>query len=202
MTNSNSNFILASTSPIRAQLLQAAGLTPRIIAPRVDEETIMDSLLADHVSPRDIADALADAKARKVSGQYPEALVLGCDQTLGLVDTLFSKPKSQQQALEQLHSLQGQTHHLYAAAVLYQNGRPLWRHVGHARLTMRLLSSAFLSDYVTQNWQSIQHAVGCYKIEEIGIQLFSEIEGDTFTIQGLPLLPLLNYLALRGVIAS
>jgi septum formation protein len=201
MDNPPSSFILASTSPTRARLLQAAGLNPQIIPPRVDEEQITLSLLAEAATPRDIADTLAEAKARKISAQMPQRLVLGCDQTLDLKGNLIQKVATPHQAIEQLTQMQGQTHHLYSAAVLYENAQPIWRHIGHARMTMRSLSPHYIESYVHHHWPSIGQAVGCYKIEEVGVQLFSEIQGDTFTIQGLPLIPLLNFLANKGVIA-
>ncbi len=195
-------IILASTSQIRAQILARAGLDFATAAPRVDEEAIRDAMQADGASPRDIADSLAEAKALKISDKNAQALVLGCDQTLALGDVIFTKPETPDHAITQLHALRGQTHHLYSAIVIYQNGQPMWRHIGHARLTMRAMSDQALASYVATEWESIRHSVGCYKIEERGIQLFSQIDGDVFTIQGLPLLPLLNYLALRGIIAS
>ena len=195
-------IILASTSQIRAQILARAGLDFVTAAPRVDEEAIRDAMQADGASPRDIADSLAEAKALKISDKNAQALVLGCDQILVLGDVIFTKPETPDHAISQLHALRGQTHHLYSAIVIYQNGQPLWRHIGHARLTMRAMSDQALASYVATEWESIRHSVGCYKIEERGIQLFSQIDGDVFTIQGLPLLPLLNYLALRGIIAS
>lgn len=195
-------IILASTSQIRAQILARAGLDFATAPPRVDEEAIRDAMQADGASPRDIADSLAEAKALKISDKNAQALVLGCDQILALGDVIFTKPETPDHAITQLHALRGQTHHLYSAIVIYQNGQPLWRHIGHARLTMRAMSDQALASYVAAEWESIRHSVGCYKIEERGIQLFSQIDGDVFTIQGLPLLPLLNYLALRGIIAS
>ena len=195
-------LILASTSQIRARLLARAGLVFITAAPRVDEEAIRSAMQADSTSPRDIADSLAEAKALKISDKNPEAMVLGCDQILALGDTIFAKPDTPAQAISQLRALRGQTHHLYSATVIYQNGQPQWRHIGHARMTMRALSDQALTAYVAAEWESIRHSVGCYKIEERGIQLFSQIDGDVFTIQGLPLLALLNYLAVRGVIAS
>jgi len=196
------HIILASTSQIRAQLLARAGLVFATAAPRVDEEAIRSAMQADSASPRDIADSLAEAKALKISDKNPDAMVLGCDQVLAVGDTIFVKPDTPAQAILQLQALRGQTHHLYAALVIYQNGQPQWRHIGHARMTMRALSDDAVTGYVATEWESIRHSVGCYKIEERGIQLFSQIEGDVFTIQGLPLLALLNYLAVRGVIAS
>jgi len=196
------HIILASTSQIRAQLLARAGLVFTTAAPRVDEQAIRAAMQADGASPRDIADNLAEAKALKISDKNPDALVFGCDQILALDDTIFAKPDTPAQAVSQLQALRGRTHHLYSAMVIYQNGLPQWRHIGHARMTMRALSDEAIAAYVAAEWDSIRHSVGCYKIEERGVQLFSQIDGDVFTIQGLPMLPLLNYLAVRGIIAS
>ncbi|WP_137109405.1 nucleoside triphosphate pyrophosphatase [Rhodobacter sp. SY28-1] len=195
-------FILASTSPTRLQMLRAANLDPIAIAPRVDEATIRDALIAEGASPRDIADALAEMKARKVAEKHPEALVLGCDQVLALDRQTFAKPKTPDDARAQLRQLRGKTHKLLSAAVAYENAEPVWRHVAEARLTMRDFSDAYLDDYVTQNWDSIRHSVGGYKIEEEGVRLFSSIQGDHFTILGLPLLPLLAWAGTKGMIAQ
>lgn len=195
-------IILASGSDIRAQLLRGAGLRFDVQKPRVDEEAIRAALQSDGAAPRDIADALAEAKALKISDKNQDAMVLGCDQILALNDQIFAKPETPQQAVSQLQALGGKTHHLYSAVVIYENGRPIWRHIGHARLTMRALPDDVLAAYVARNWQSIQHSVGAYKIEEEGVCLFTEITGDTPTIQGLPLIPLLNYLYIKGVILA
>src|SRR5690606_9182027 len=115
---------------------------------------------------------------------------------------IFAKPETPEDACAQLRALRGQTHRLLSAAVLYENGQPVWRRVGQARLTMRDFSDGYLDDYLARNWDSIRHAVGCYKLEEEGIRLFSSVEGDHFTILGLPLLPLLSYLGARGLIPA
>lgn len=195
-------LILASTSPTRLAMLRAAGLDPTPIAPRVDEVTIRDALTAEGASPRDIADALAEMKARKVAEKHPDALVLGCDQVLALDRQIIVKPETPDDARAQLRTLRGKTHKLLSAAVVYENAEPVWRHVGEARLTMHNLSDAYLDDYVHRNWESIRHSVGSYKVEEEGVRLFSALSGDHFTILGLPLLPLLAWLGNRGMIAT
>lgn len=195
-------MILASTSPTRLQMLRAAGLDPTAVAPRVDEATIRDALVAEGAHPRDIADTLAEMKARKVAEKHPTALVLGCDQVLALDRQTFAKPETQDDARQQLRQLRGKTHKLLSALVIYENAEPVWRFVGEARLTMHQFSDAYLDDYVTRNWDSIRHSVGCYKVEEEGVRLFSAITGDHFTILGLPLLPLLAWLGNRGMIAT
>lgn len=194
-------MILASTSPTRLAMLRAAGLNPIPVAPRVDEASIRDALTAEGAHPRDIADTLAEMKARKVAEKHPEALVLGCDQVLALDREIFAKPETPDDAHAQLRRLRGKTHKLLSALVVYENAEPVWRFVGEARLTMHDISDAYLDDYVTRNWDSIRHSVGCYKVEEEGVRLFSAITGDHFTILGLPLLPLLAYLGNKGMIA-
>ena len=195
-------IILASGSAIRAQMLRNAGVAFDVVLPRVDEDAIRASLGAERASPRDIADALAEAKARRVANRHPAALVIGCDQVLDCNGQIFSKPTSPDDAISQLQTLRGTTHTLLSAVVVYSAAEPVWRHVGQVRLTMRTLSDPYVHDYVARNWDSIQHAVGCYKIEEEGARLFTRIDGDYFTILGLPLTDLLSYLILRGTLPA
>jgi len=196
----STHIVLASESAIRAQLLRQAGIEFDVQRPRVDEVAVKAALLSENAPPRDIADALAELKARKISVRNPGSLVLGCDQVLDFEGTLLSKPNSSEQALEQLQSMRGKRHMLLSAAVICRDGEPVWRHVGQVRLRMRDSSDAYLNDYVTRNWDSIQHAVGAYKLEEEGVRLFSTIDGDYFNVLGLPLLEIINYLALQGTI--
>jgi septum formation protein len=191
-------IILASGSPVRAQLLRNAGVPFDIKIARIDEESVKQALMAEGASPRDIADALAEAKARKVSASEPGALVIGCDQVLDHQGAVLSKPQSPEHAIAQLSSLRGTRHSLLSAAVLYENGKPVWRHVGVVHLSMHKFSDAYLADYVARNWESIRDAVGAYKLEEEGVRLFTRIDGDYFTVLGLPLLEILSYLTLRG----
>ena len=195
-------LILASSSETRLRLLRAAGLDVTAQAPRLDESQVRAGLVAEAATPTDIADALAEMKARKVALRHPGALVLGCDQVLDFDNRVWGKPDTPAQALDQLLMLRGQSHRLLSAVVLYDAGVPVWRHVGKVRLVMRQMSEAWLAGYVDRNWASIRHSVGGYKLEEEGIRLFSGIEGDYFTILGLPLMPLIAYLGERGFITT
>lgn len=173
------------------------------MAPMVDEDAIKESLQAEGLGPRNIADALAEAKAVKLSVKHPGALVIGADQMLALDDgPLFDKPGSPEIACAQLTRMAGKSHRLFSAVVVAQSGEPLWRHVGTVRMHVRPLSPAFIDSYVARNWDSIRHCVGCYQIEAEGAQLFTRIEGDHFDILGLPLLPLLAYLRERKEMPS
>lgn len=195
-------LILASSSETRLRLLQAAGLEVTQQSPRLDEAALRAALQAEAAAPRDIADALAEMKARKIADRAPGALVLGCDQVLDFHHKVWGKPNTPAEALAQLTAFRGQTHKLLSAIVLYDAGKPIWRHLGEVRLTLRMMSDDWLAAYVARNWDSIRHSVGGYKLEEEGIRLFSDIEGDYFTILGLPLLPLLGYLGERGFIST
>lgn len=195
-------LLLASSSATRQRLLAAADLTVTAHAPRIDETAIRSALEAEQATPRDIADTLAEMKARKIAEKHPAALVLGCDQVLEFQGRVWGKPDSRDAARAQLCDLRHRTHRLLSAAVLYEAGQPVWRHVGEVRLTMRAFSDAFLEGYLDRNWPAVGDSVGGYKLEEEGVRLFSAVEGDYFTVLGLPLLPLLDYLTTRGIIAS
>ncbi|MEM8631518.1 MAG: Maf family nucleotide pyrophosphatase [Pseudomonadota bacterium] len=196
------NILLASASTIRRQLLAQAGVSSEVEIARIDETAIRASLEAEGAHPRDVADALAEAKARKVSGRHPEKLVIGCDQILALKSEILVKAETREAAEDTLRQLRGETHHLYSAAVVYDGGQAVWRHVGVVRLTIRSFSESYLAGYLDRNWPDVSDAVGCYKLEKEGIRLFSQIQGDYFDVLGLPLLPLLSYLSLRGEIEA
>lgn len=192
-------LVLASTSPARRVMLEAAGVPHDAVAAGVDEDAAKAAM--SHLGGRALADALAELKAVKVSSRRPGDLVLGCDQTLECDDdSLLDKPGDA--LADQLRLLSGKTHRLHSAVVAAENGQPVWRHVEHAKLTMRVLSEEFIADYVAVEGSAVARCVGGYRIEGRGAQLFSRIEGSQFTILGLPLLPLLDWLRIRGVLAS
>jgi septum formation protein len=194
-------LILASESSARRAMLDAAGISYQAMRAGVDEESAKASLAA--LSPRDLADALAELKAVKLSGRHPDALVLGCDSVVALEDgTLLDKPESREQAADHLRLLSGKRHDLISAAVVAEGGRPVWRHVDSAHMHVRILSEDFISAYLDAEWPAISGCVGCYRIEGLGVQLFATIKGSQFTILGLPLLPVLDYLRTRKLVAS
>ncbi len=190
-------IVLASTSASRAALLRAAGVAFEAVAPGVDEDAAKRALRAEGASPRDVADALAELKAVKVSRMRP-GLVLGADQTLELEGALFDKANDLADARAKLFALRGRTHRLHAASVLARDGAPIWREVRTAKLTMRPFSDAFLDAYLEREREAALSAVGGYWFEGFGVQLFSAVEGDDATIRGLPLLGLLDVLRRHG----
>lgn len=194
------SLVLASGSATRAELLRRARVDFVLDVPNLDEAAIRASLLGEGAGPRDIADVLAEMKAVKVSARHPGQLVLGADQVLGAEAEILGKPGTPEEACAQIARLLGRTHRLFTAAVIARDGTPEWRHVSTVRLTMGDRSSEWVARYVERNWDSIRHSVGGYRLEEEGIRLFSRIEGDYFAILGLPLVELLTYLTLRGVL--
>ena len=187
-------LILASKSQARAQLLSNAGLSFETSVAQIDERAAEQPLLAAGASPADIATLLAQVKATEVSVRNPGALVIGADQTLGFGDKRFNKPEDDAAARRQLLELAGQSHQLNSAVVCAKDGEILWSHVSTATLTMRPLRPEEIGRYMARVGDQVRSSVGCYQLEGLGVQLFEKIDGDYFTILGLPLLPLLGYL--------
>lgn len=195
-------LVLASQSAARRAMLTAAGVAHEALNPGVDEEAAKAGLRAEGHNARQLADALAEIKALKLSSRLPGALVLGADQVMVRDDGLsFDKPTSRDEARDQLRALRGTTHRLISAVVICENGKAVWRHIDVAKLTMRTFSDDFLDSYLDDEWPAIAGCVGGYRLEALGIQLFDKVEGNHFTILGLPLLPLLDYLRIRGLLA-
>lgn len=195
-------IVLASSSNSRAAMLTHAGIAHEVSPASIDEQMIKASLQAEGATPRDVADVLAEFKAEKVSKKHPRALVIGSDQVLALGKSIYSKSPTPEALIATLKELRGQTHTLYSAAVVYEEVKPVWRHVTPCRMTMADLSDAFIVNYVQTQWEDVRWSVGGYLIETTGAQLFTRVQGDTFSIMGLPLLELQAYLRLRGEIAQ
>jgi nucleoside triphosphate pyrophosphatase len=193
-------LILASASEARARMLARARISFEVAHAHVDEESIRATLRAEGTAPRDVADALAEAKAAKISSRHPSALVIGADQVLDLDGEVIAKADTQDELREQLSRLSGRTHKLHSACVAAEQGRPIWRHVGEARLHVRTLSPDWLDGYLDRNWEHVRGSVGGYLVEDEGIRLFDRVDGDIFTVLGMPLVPLLSWLTIRGSI--
>ncbi len=192
-------LILASGSQIRAEMLRNAGVALETIVARVDEDAIKSALMFEGAPARDIADALAEMKARRVAAKNPEALVLGADQVLVCEGNIFDKPDTIDIARTQLQTLRGKTHELLSAVVIFEDGTPIWRHIGRAQLMMRPFSDAFLENYLQTHAEDLFTTVGAYKLEAQGSQLFTRVQGDYFSVLGLPLLEVLGFLRTRGI---
>ncbi len=186
-----SDLILASKSPFRSALLKNAGIEFSTASAEIDERAVEAPLYETGATPEEVAQVLAEAKALDVSGKNPGAVVIGCDQTLSLGDEIFHKPADMEAARRQLLKFSGMTHQLNSAVVLVKDGETLWRHVSIARMTMRDLDPGFVGRYLGRVGDAALSSVGAYQVEGPGIQLFDRIDGDYFTIVGLPLLPLL-----------
>jgi septum formation protein len=194
-------LILASQSASRRAMLDAAGVTYAARPAHVDEDAVKASMAG--ARPRDLADALAELKALKVSALAPEALVLGSDSLVALADgTILDKPRDRADAAAHLRAMRGRRHDIVSAAVLAQGGRVVWRHVDVAKLHVRPLSDVFIESYLDAEWPAIAGCVGCFRIEGPGVQLFDRIVGDHFTVLGMPLLPVLGQLRVLGMLPS
>lgn len=196
-------FVLASTSASRRAMLDAAGIVHDAIASGLDEEAAKAALATEALKPRDLADALAEMKAMRAATRVPGTMVLGADSVVALADgTVLDKPVDRADAAAHLRAMSGSRHDLFSAAVIVEGGRPVWRHVGHARMTVRPLSDTFIERYLDAEWPAIAGCVGCYRIEGPGVQLFDRIDGDHWTILGMPLLELSRYLRQRGKLTT
>ncbi|HWJ70190.1 MAG TPA: nucleoside triphosphate pyrophosphatase [Sphingobium sp.] len=196
-------LLLASQSESRRRLLADAAVPFEPIHAGVDEETLKAGLIAQGLGPRDLADALAEWKAGRPSLRHPGALVLGCDQTLELDDgSRIDKAETREEAAGLLARMSGRAHKLHSAAVIAQDGMPVWRTIESVTLHVRPLSEAFIAHYLDLDWAQCRWCVGCYRIEGPGAQLFSRISGSLFAVQGLPLLPLLDYLRVRSMLPA
>jgi septum formation protein len=194
-------LILASQSAGRQMMLEAAGVAFEALSPGVDEEAAKASLSA--LKARDMADALAELKALRLSSRHADALVLGCDSVVELQDgRLLDKAQTREEAAEHLRQLSGRRHYLYSAAVIAEAGQPVWRFVDRVTMHVRALSEAFIADYLDREWEQARWCVGVYRVEGPGAQLFTKVEGSQFTVIGLPLLPLLDYLRIRGLLIT
>jgi nucleoside triphosphate pyrophosphatase len=200
-TGKPGELLLASASPFRRRLLEAAGVAFRVVPAGLDETALKRSL-AGKVGPEGLAEALAAAKAMAVSIRHPGDLVLGADQVLALGAELLGKPADMAAARAQLARLRGRTHRLLSALALAEDGRVVWSMVDGAALTMRDFSAGFLDEYVSRCGERLLGTAGAYEIEGLGIQLFDRVEGDFSTIIGLPLLPLLAELRERGAVQA
>jgi septum formation protein len=192
---------LASKSSARQAILRNAGIDFEAVVAGVDEDATKAGLLAEGASPREVADALAEMKAVKVSTKRP-GLVIGADQTLDFAGRLIDKVETLDQARALLLELRGKTHKLHAAVVVARDGKPIWRVVETAKLSVRPFSDAWLDGYLERRGEHILHCVGCYELESEGVQLFDAIDGDYFTILGLPLVGLLDFLRLHGALEA
>lgn len=194
-------LILASSSASRASILKAAGLAFTAVPARLDETALIESLIAEGAKPRDIADALAEAKTLKVARTAPpDAIVLGADQLLVCEGRIFEKPRDRAEAAAHLAFLSGKRHELVGGVVAARGGEVIWRHVETARLTMRAMDAAFISDYLDAAGDVVLSSVGCYHLEGLGPHLMTRIEGDFFAILGLPLLAVLDMLRTQGAL--
>ena len=192
-------LILASASSSRRQMLSNAGLDFSIEPSGVDEDEVKLSLTAERASAQDVATTLAEMKARRVSTRRPGALVIGADSTLSCEGRLYDKPPTLAAARAQLEALSGRTHELVSYVLVAKDGARLWHTTETGRLTMRPLSPGFLDAYLARAGEAVCASVGAYQLEGLGAHLFSRIDGDYFTVLGLPLLPLLVFLAEHGI---
>ena len=199
--NISTNIILASKSKSRSDILAGAGLKFECVAPQVDEAAILESLKDSDLGASDLAEILARAKAEAVSLKYGSACVIGGDQVLALDDRIFTKADGFEAARDTLLALSGRRHQLHSAVVVAIDGETRWAHVETVDMTMREMSPAFIGRYLGIAGEAVYRSVGAYEVEGLGVQLFDKIEGDHFTVRGLPLVALLNHLYETGVLS-
>ena len=195
-------LVLASGSRTRAAMLAQAGVAVECDPPDLDEGAVKQSCRANGVAVEAAAETLAELKARQVARRHPGRPVLGADQMLECDGVWLDKPGDREQARAQLRTLRGRTHRLISAAAVVQDGRRVWHHVDGARLTVRPFSDRFLEEYLDAAGDAVLHSVGAYHLEGLGAQLFERVEGDFFTILGLPLLPVLGHLRAQGILGE
>lgn len=194
------DLILASGSRTRQKMLADAGVPFAVDVPRVDEDGVKAALRAEGAPPGDVAEALAELKATRVSPRHPGALVVGCDQMLACEGLWYDKPVDRAAAREQLLALRGRTHELISCVLVVRDGQRLWHHIDRAKLTIRPFSDTFLDEYLDRAGEAVTQSVGGYQLEGLGAQVFSRVQGDYFTILGMPLLPLLDFIRNHGVV--
>ena len=197
MTN---GIILASKSQIRSELLLKAGLKFTVVDANIDEKEVKFSYMNEGYSARDLADVLADMKAKKLSCEHPDKLVIGCDQIMEYNGQILSKAISPIDLVDQLKFLRNKSHTFYSACVVYFANKAEWRFIGSATITMRNLSDEYIFKHVDDNWNDVKNCVGGYQIENSGISFLSKINGDYFSILGLPIIQLIDHLVNRGVL--
>ncbi len=197
-------IILASGSQTRRQMLERAGLSVHVEKPYVDEDEIKHSFRAEGLSAAEVAEALAELKANRVGQRYvgTDLLVIGADQMLECGGDWFDKPANRAEAAASLRRLSGRSHTLISSVVVVHNGARIWHHSDRATMVVRTLSDGFIEAYLDQAGEAVCQSVGAYQLEGLGAQLFNQVRGDVFTVLGLPLLPLLDFLRLRGLLKS
>lgn len=193
-------IIIASKSSTRRKLLQQADIKCEFIPANIDEDTIKKSLISEGASSADIVDTLAEYKALKIANKFPIDLVIGSDQVLICNNQIISKANNLKEAELTLKLLRGKPHTLLSAAVIYENAKPVWRTTSRAQLFMRDFTDEYLENYINISGQKVLSSVGCYLLEDIGVNLFNRIQGDYFTVLGFPLLEVLDFLRQKGLI--
>ena len=195
-------IILASESKIRRKLLLQAEVNFQSIAAKIDEDAIKESLKNEDAKPKDISDALAEYKAIRVANNFPTDIIIGCDQILVCNNEIISKARTLNEAKETLKLLRGKSHQLLSSAVIYDNNKPVWRTTSRAQLFMRDFTDEYLEYYIQTSGTDILSSVGCYLLENNGVNLFNRIQGDYFTVLGFPLLEVLDFLRKRELIKT